>query len=311
MYRFTWILLLAAGTVTAAAAGSSAPPLEVLDSVESPGEGMNGHRIEELSGLAWDEDEQLLYAVSDTGVLHHFRVRVDNNRIAEMEVVYSAPLVAQDSTELTFNDAEDVAVINGSNGKKSDSELLIALEDGPAITRFTPQGKRIADVALPSALADKARYAKKNRRLESVAFDARHGVITAPETPLADQPEDLHTLYATGGARWSFKAFQPKNSSLKAIEIMPDGNALVLERTREKKGAPPTARLRYVDLAGCAENTTCGVTELPPASKTALENNFEGVARLSEDLVLLVTDKTAKDGEPTTFTLVALNPASL
>lgn len=312
MSRLTWILLTAFSAVAcSAAAQGPAPRLEILDSAESPVEGMSGFKIEELSGLAWDADEQLLYAVSDTGVLHHFRVRLDGNRIAQIEVVYSAQLTGQDGTELTVNDAEDVAVVHGDNDKKTDSELLIALEDGPAVARFTPQGKRIADVVLPPALADKSQYAKKNRRLESVAIDARHGVITAPETPLLGQPEDLHTLYATDGAKWSFKAFQPKDSNLKAIEALPDGNALILERTHEKKGAPFIARLRYVDLADCAEKAPCGVTELSPGSDTALEDNFEGMARVSKNLFLLVTDKTARDVEPTSFTLIAVTPASL
>ena len=312
MNRFAPILL---ATLTAAASSAAAQDpalrLDIVDSVDSPVQGMNGYKIEELSGLAWDADEQLLYAVSDTGVLHHFRIRLDGNRIAQIDVVYSAPLAWQDGTELKINDAEDVAVLNGSNGKKSDSELLIALEDGPAITRFTPQGKRIADVALPSTLADKSQYAKKNRRLESVAYDARRGIITAPEAPLAGQPENLHTLYAADGAKWSFKAFQPKRSNLKAIEMMPDGNALALERTREKKDAPFSARLRYIDFASCTENAPCGVTELSPDTGTVLENNFEGMTRLSDDLLLLVTDKTANDAEPTRFTLVALKPMFL
>lgn len=306
MDRLAWMAALLAASLTSfACAAGAAPKVEVLDSVESPAEGANGSRIEELSGLAWDADEGMLYAVSDTGVLHHFRLRLDGSRIAEIKEVYSAPLSEEDGTQLTATDAEDVTVVNGDNGRKADSELLIALEDGPAVARFTPQGKRIADVALPPPLADKARYAKKNRRLESVAFDAHRGVVTAPETPLADQPEDLHTLYAADGAEWAFKAFQPGQSNLKAVELLPDGNALVLERTREKKGAPFVARLRYVDLAGCAEKAPCGVTELPSGSE-ALANNFEGMTRLSGNLLLLVTDKTAKDGEPTSFTLVAL-----
>lgn len=307
MCRFAWIAAMMTVALTSASATSE---VKVLGSIDSPAEGMNGYRIEELSGLAWDADEKLLYAVSDRGVLHHFRIGLDGNRITQLEVVYSAALTAEDGTELTVNDAEDVAVINGSNGKESDSELLIALEDGPAIARFTPRGKRIEGITLPAPLADKTQYAKKNRRLESVTFDARYGVITASETPLLGQPEDQHTLYATDGTKWPFKAFQPDDSNLKAIEILPDGNALILERIREKKGAPFVARLRHVDLADCAGKATCSVTELSPVPAKALENNFEGMTRLSDDLLLLVTDKTAKDNEPTSFTLVAIKLAS-
>jgi hypothetical protein len=308
MHKTAKTMIVATVAITLAGPALAAPKATVLGHIDSPAEGMNGYRIEELSGLAWDADEKLLYAVSDRGVLHHFRIHLDGNRIARMEVIYSAALTGADGTELTVNDAEDVAVINGDNGRESDSELLIALEDGPAVARFTPQGKRLADVGLPAPLSDKAQYAKKNRRLESVAFDTRYGMVTAPETALLGRPEDQHTLYATGGEKWTFKAFQPEHSNLKAIEIMPDGNALVLERTREKKGAPFVGRLRYVDLAGCGERRTCSVTDYMPEPASGLANNFEGMTRLFDNLLLLVTDKTVKDGEPTSFTLLALQP---
>ncbi|CAG1008438.1 hypothetical protein RHIZO_03498 [Rhizobiaceae bacterium] len=310
MYRLAWIAALMTGALAPSHAATVTPELEVLGSFDSPAEGMNGYRIEELSGLAWDADEKLLYAVSDTGILHHFRIRLEGGRVTHIEVVHSAPLTAEDGTELAVNDAEDVAVVNGGNGKANDSELLIAIEDGPAVARFTPQGKRIANVVLPGPLADKTQYPKKNRRLESVAFDARYGVVTAPETALLGQPEDQHTLYATDGRKWSFKAFRAGDSNVKAIEIMPDGNALVLERTREAKGALFVGRLRRVDIAGCGGNETCGVTDFTPVPAAGLANNFEGMTSLGDDMLLLVTDETAKDGKPTIFTLVAFKPAS-
>lgn len=84
---------------------------------------------------------------------------------------------------------------------------------------------------------------------------------------------------------------------------MPDSNALVLKRTRETKAAPFVAWLSYVDLANCAGKASWGVTELSSGSEAALENNFEGMTRISDDLLMLVTDKTLKDGEPTWFVL--------
>jgi hypothetical protein len=157
-------------------------------------------------------------------------------------------------------------------------------------------------------LADAKQYSKKNSRLEAVAFDKRHGMLTAPERPLVGQPENLHTLYAADGTSWSFEAFQP-DSRLKAIQKLPDGNLLILERTREEKGGASTARLRYLDFAACSAKGECQLTELSAAPDEMLVNNFEGLARLSDDLFLIVTDKTRKDAEPTTFVLFKVTPA--
>ncbi|RWK31090.1 MAG: hypothetical protein EOR46_31365 [Mesorhizobium sp.] len=304
--RLAWASMLLASTAltTPSAIGAGAATLEALDSMEMPAEGANGTRIEEFSGLAWDEDEQLLYAVSDGGVLHHFSIRMDGTRIAEIQPVFSVPIAgtASEVSGGSVTNAEGLTALNDDNGKQSDTELLIAFEDGPAIVRLTPQGKRIADIPLPGPLADKKQYSKKNSRLEAVAFDKRHGMLTAPERPLKGRPDDRHTLYAEDGTTWSFAAFQP-DSRIKAIQKLPDGNLLVLERTREKKGGAPTARLRYLDFAACSADRECHLAELSAEPDAMLVNNFEGLARLSDDLFLMVTDKTKKDAESTTFVL--------
>lgn len=308
--RLAWASLLLASTALTSAVEVGAASLEVLDSMEIPVEGANGVRISELSGLAWDEDEQLLYAVSDGGVLHHFRVRVEGTRITELQPLVSVPIAATEGEVSggSVTNAEGLTALNDDNSKRSDTELLIAFEDGPAIVRFSPQGKRIADIALPGSLGDEKQYSKKNSRLEAVAFDTRHGMLTAPERPLKGQPEERHTLYAADGTTWSFKAFQP-DSRLKAIQKLPDGNLLILERTREEKGGASTARIRYLDFAACSPERECHLAELAATPDTILVNNFEGLARLSDDLFLMVTDMTKKDAEPTTFVLFKVTAA--
>lgn len=306
--RLAWssLLLASAALTTRSAVGAGPADLEVLDSMEIPAE----MTIEEFSGLAWDEDEQLLYAVSDGGVLHHFRIRIDGTRIAEIQPVFSVPIAATTSEVSggSVTNAEGLTALNGDNGKQSDTELLIAFEDGPAIVRLTPQGKRIAEIPLPGFLADEKQYSKKNSRLEAVAVDKRHGILTAPERPLVSQPEDRHMLYAVDGTTWSFGAFQP-DSRLKAIEKLPDGNLLILERTREEKGGAPTARLRYLDFAACSAKRECHLAELLAVPDAMLVSNFEGLARISDDLFLMVTDMTKKDAEPTTFVLFKVTVA--
>lgn len=300
-------LLLAAPAIGASGAGLT---LEALDRTDLPVEGTDGVPILEFSGLSWDEDEQLLYAVSDGGILHHFRLRLKGDRIAEVVPVFSAQL----STPTTkasgkpVSNAEGITTVNDNNGKSSDSELLIAFEDGPVVARFSPHGEWIADVPLPGPLADPSRYSRKNSRLEAVAFDERHGMVTAPESALLGQPEGLHTLYAADGTTWSFDAIEP-DSRLKAIQKMADGNLLILERTREGKGER-AARLRHLDLGACPAQGKCGIVDLPAAGGDMLSDNFEGLARLSDDLFLIVTDKTRKDGEPTSLVLLRISARS-
>ena len=306
MTKYLTAALLGASTLALAAPGMAQPlDLAILDSKSVPAVGPGGQSINELSGLAWDADEKLLYAVSDDGILHHFSLKLGDGKIVGIEPVLSVPLNTG-ATPVTIN-AEGLAAVSGDNGKAGDTELLVAFEDGPAIHRFRPDGTSLAAVQLPEALADPARYNEPNSRLEAVAVTSEHGIVTAPEEAMMGEPGDTHTIYGLDGKRWTFATFQPKRSNLKAIEPMPDGRLLLLERTREQKGGPSVGRLRILDPKTCGDDVPCTVENLEPGSSPLLNDNFEGVASLGGGLYLLVTDKTRKETEGK-FVLVSVKP---
>ncbi|MBA8908064.1 esterase-like activity of phytase family protein (plasmid) [Aminobacter sp. NyZ550] len=301
--HFTAALLGASALVLAAPVMAGSSELAVLDSRPAPATAPDGQSINELSGLAWDADEKLLYAVSDDGVLHHFRLEIADGRIANLEPVQSVPLRAGVAPQVV--NAEGLAVSNGNNGKQGDTQLLVAFEDGPAIHRVKPDGTVLGALQLPEALADAAKYSEANSRLEAVAIAGSLGVVTAPEEALLSEPGDTHTIHGLDGRRWSFATFQPKRSNLKAIEPMPEGRLLLIERTRQQKGAPSIGRLRVFDPNTCGEANVCAVENLDPGVSQLLTDNFEGLTGLGGDLYLLVTDKTKKEG-PASFVLVSV-----
>lgn len=305
--HFTAVLLGASTLVLATPVMAGSSELAVLDSQPAPVVAPDGQSINELSGLAWDADEKLLYAVSDDGVLHHFRLEIADGKISSLEPVLSVPLKAGATPQVV--NAEGLAVTNGDNGKQGDTELLVAFEDGPAIHRFKADGTSLGAVQLPDALADAAKYSETNSRLEAVAVAGALGVVTAPEEALLGEPGDTHTIHGIDGKRWSFATFQPKRSNLKAVEPMPDGRLLLLERTREQKGGPSVGRLRVLDPKTCGEANACAVENLDAGANVLLNDNFEGLTGLGGDLYLLVTDKTKKEG-PASFVLVSVKPGA-
>jgi hypothetical protein len=281
--------------------------LDVLDSVDLPAEAA-GQRVRELSGLAWDKDENVLYAISDRGRVHHFTVRIDGGRIAALRRTFSAELASPAGARQRVN-AEGLDVVNAANGRASDTELLVAIEDGPVLARYTPRGDYLGSLKLPDALLDAGSYQGKNERLESAAAHPRYGVLTAPEAPLRSRSDEVHTIFAMDGGEWSFATFQAKRSSLKAMEALPDGSLLILERTRDEKGGDPHARLRHVDLPNCADGTACSVTEVSPSGDVP-PGNYEGLARISDDLFLMVSDQTGGDDVPARLVLFRLRASS-
>ncbi len=262
---------------------------------------IDGVPATELSGLAWDADEKLLYAVSDQGYVYHFRLSLDGDTLAAVEPVYAARLNDKDGNLAPrdkFN-AEGLALQHAADGKPGNTVLVVAMEgDQPTVARFTPTGVALGAMTLPAAVANVETYQKKGRGLESLALDPVHGIITTPESPLESAPEGRHTLYSDG-QQWTFAAFAP-DSRLKGLAELGDGNLLVLERSDGPVKKTRVASVRRVNMAACAlECATQTLLVLPPS-----HDNFEGMTVLDDNRALLVSDNGSKSSGPTTFVLV-------
>lgn len=268
-------------------------------------EKFNDIRISELSGLAWDKDEKLLYAVSDKGKIFHFRLKLEGKEVTAIEPVYAAPLGGnEEKASHQRLDAEGLTVLNANNGKSNDTELVVVVEGvAPRIIRFNPAGAMLGEIPAPPPLDEPGNYRGSNKALESVTYDAKHGLITAPELPLANRPKDLHTIYAKD-RHWSFAAHPVKDSRLKALEMLPDGNLLVLERSFTGSTKPLVVSLRYVNLAACSVDGVCAAKDLAVFSEGL--DNFEGLTHIGNHRFLIVSDHGKKDVQHTTFMLFTL-----
>jgi hypothetical protein len=292
MKRLGLILLLVLQGVAIPARLMAAPVLEVQSSFVIPPHTVNGIKIAELSGLAWDKDEQLLYALSDKGHIFHFRLELEENRMVAAEPLYAANLTdtAGEQVKKGRRDSEGLTLLNATNGKRGDTQLVVSFEGDPRIIRFTPEGRAIKNIKLPTALRDRSAYQHGNESLESVTFHPRYGFITAPEQPLKGQPPNLHTLYSTKGQRWSFMAYPAKNSGISGLETLPNGNLLILERAWSGILNPLVVSLRYLDFKQCSKAGACEVQNLKVLSNYLLVDNFEGLTYLQGNQYLMVSD---------------------
>lgn len=286
----------AALLLPACALSAPAQTMTVHDQVEIASSPVGGVRPDELSGLAWDADEQLLYAISDKGRVFHFRLLLEGTRIRELTALHGAALTASDGTRARFN-AEGLTLIDADNGKRGDTQLLVTIENGQRLMRFTPQGRALGDVALPPPLADPDNYRGGNNGLEAVTLHLRHPLL-APQRALRGTPAQQHTLYAADGKTWSFE--RAPGGEVKAIEALTGGALLVLERP----GAGG-ARLRRVELGACAGAATpCPVADLLDPGALDAADNHEGLARLSDRLFLIVSDNGKDRARPTRLVLI-------
>ena len=309
--RHRWLLVTVIGILLSNAFGASRFNLSVehavgerymdiqlLGTVEIPDDPVGSIRVDEMSGLAWDEDEQLLYALSNRGKLFHLKPVFDNGRLVDTTVIAAFRLRTRYGKKLKkpFRDAEGLTVQQAENGKHGDSILLISFEREPKIARFDNHGYEIEQLPLPEPLNDADRYDTTNHGLEAVTVHPRYGIITTPEVPL--RGNDTITLYSLEGKRWRIPAFPVADNAIVGMETMPDGSLLLLERAFSSMLSPIIISLHKVQLADdCQINnktSTKACSRQPVAILSSSKgwdlDNFEGLARHRGNRYFMVSD---------------------
>ncbi len=278
------------------ACGQLPPAVLEIARIELPIEDDAGNKVEELSGLAWDADERLLYAVSDDGILFHIRFAGNLGPGLKAAVVKAVTL---DGGKANLRNAEGLESINGANGIKGDGRLLVAFEDGPALQVHAPDGSLVQAVAVPLPLQDAAHYQTSNDGIESVAIGDEQGVIVAPELPLLSLPLDQHTIYGSRGRTINFERMQgalAPTGRIKALSLTAGEELFVLERHRDD------ATLEYVSVirqighcrGGGAEHCTALTFADPGQSLRGLP--FEGMAFLDPATAVIAADIKKSEG---------------
>jgi len=146
----------------------------------------NNLPITEFSDIAWDEDEKLLYAVSDEGLLYHLKINIIKNKLKTVDIVFATELKNKQKQALKgkFSDAEGLVVKNGNNGKLGDSTLIISFENKPRINSYSINGNLIKKVKTVKKLGKRKYFRHNNKALESVTIHPKYGILTASELPL-------------------------------------------------------------------------------------------------------------------------------
>ena len=275
---------------------------------------IDGLRLCGLSGLAWDEDAGLLYAISDQGVLFHLRPEFDERGyLAGAQAVAAHPLQGASGNPVRppFDDAEGLTLRKGDNKIQGDTELLVSFEVKPRVVRYSPTGQWRGEEPLPATLRNPHNYREGNQALEAVTTDPRWGVLTGSETPLRNDPPGLIRIFATSGHSWLYPLGNAPGSALVAMEALPDGGLLTLERAFVSPLRPFTISLRRTQLPAP------GTAALPRVTDVAVFNtdqgwlldNFEGLTRQREWRFFMVSDDNCNSWQSTLLVQFELLPA--
>jgi hypothetical protein len=206
----------------------------LLGALRLPSTVINGAKLCGLSGLAWDEDAELLCAISDRGRLFHFKPEFDDRGfLRDVRLVQAHPLLDEAGKPLRkpYNDSEGLAILNGHNGIQDDTKLLVPFELRPRVILYDSKGRRLGEEEkIPALLKDVRNYRDSNKALEAVSVHSRWGVLVGTEIPLRKEPAGRVRIFAVDGRSWLYPLSDAPNSSLVAFEALPEGGLLTLER---------------------------------------------------------------------------------
>ncbi len=287
--------------------------IRLLGTLNLPGASVDGLTLGGLSDLAWDEDEALLYAIADTAGLFHLRPRFNDNGML-IDVELHAGHVLRDAIgrplSRPWSDAEGLTLENGANGVRGDSRLLVSFERQPRIQRHAPDGEYLGSERLPGPLATIERYASGNKGLESLVLHPTWGLLTAPEKSLRAGPRGRVPIYALNGRFWWYPLHAAPRSSLVAMEALPDGSLLTLERAFVSLVQPLIISLRRAYPAA-AGNGPIAVEDIAvmDTSEGWLLDNFEGLSHHRNGRFFMVSDDNRRALQSTLLVYFELLPS--
>jgi len=271
-------------------------------------------RPHQLSGLAWDEDQQRLYALSDDAYIVHLVPLFNNGMLSKTRLLAIYPLRDAAGAPLRGRDAdsEGLHARYTHNGERGDSELVVSFEQRPRIERYSATGVLLGGVALPPALS-RDDYAGSNQQLEAVTESSRYGLLTATERPLRSGSQNSIAIYAVNGKqRWHYPLRDRRHGAVVALEMLNEDEVLVLERRFVSFWRPLTISLSLGRLT-TAPNSLLAMTEIAhfESSRGWSLDNFEGLGRHRGRCYFMVSDDNRNPLQRTILTYIEILPLHL
>ncbi len=268
--------------------------IRFLGMLQLPNPTVDGMRFSQLSSLAWDDDDGILYAISDKGVLFHLQPVFENGALTGLKLLKALHLREADSNKPlkgTRADSEGLDILSGRNGRKGDAELIVSFERFPRIVRYRPDGYAIEESPLPAPLNDARMYQDSNKMLESVCVDSRLGILTVPESPLKGERQGVTRIFSVDGKSWVYPL--PAGNRISALECLGNNRVLVLESNFIGVLGRLEVFLKLATLspnASPAEPAPVETTVALDSGKGHQIDNFEGLARHRGNRFFLVSD---------------------
>lgn len=264
--------------------------IKILGALQIDRHTYNENQLGEFSGLAWDNDQNLLYALSDRGYLIDLLPIFNHGKLVNVELIAYHRLKDVHGKKLVhkFADSEGLALVNSNNNKLNDTELIISFERVPRIVRYNVDGDFLANIPINKALKNIQNYSSPNKSLEAITIHDKFKIITGPERPLLNSTQNTITLYSSGDTTWAFKPSNENYGSLVGLTTLPDGRLVALERIFPGILAGVSNVIHLITLT----NNRLKQKELVKIEPTDgyLNENFEGITWHKKNHFFIISD---------------------
>lgn len=270
-------------------AGTEAPKkmdIQILDQTSIAYAPKNGLPFSEISDLSYDAKNHKLYMIGDKGYFYTFNAKF-GSKIQQLD--YRSAFKIDEKSKHGNYDCEGLT-------RNQKGQLYISFEGTPRVSSISKSGYLGEDLKLTTQLKKRSNYRSSNKMFEALAWHTKYGLLTAAEYPLRSKKEKAQTIYGLNGEVWNFQAQSHTNSAVTAIEVMDDGNLLILERAYSGLSNPFVITLKKLYLEKCDKERLCQTKIL--AEFNSREgwgvNNYEGLTRVGKNRYLMVSDDNNK-----------------
>ncbi|TVU72069.1 MULTISPECIES: esterase-like activity of phytase family protein [Cobetia] len=280
------------------------PEIQWCGTLKLPGKWLDGTPVGGLSDIGWDQDESLLYAVSDRGWLHRLRLAFRHGELIGAKALKTYTL--RDETDIslqgTLSDAEGMQLLHSDNDRRGDTRLAISFEQQPRVEQFLPSGLAVHEPISPNG----ARGAAPNHGMEALALHPQYGLIAGLESTPENMSEGTTRLFTVDGKyEWTYPLASDSNSSLTAMEMLPDGDMLMLERAFSPP-FPLIISLRRAHLGDPGTQVEVRTLARLSTGEGWSLDNFEGLTRINGNRFLMISDDNFSSFQTTLLSCFAV-----
>lgn len=290
--------------------------VRILGSLELDGLVFDGLKIQEMSGLAWDKDAKLLYAITNDAHLFHLKPVFDSKgHLFDLSVKAAYKLKNPKGEPLWggFRDSEGLVFIPGDSNH-AQGRLLVSFENVHRVDQYDLMGNWLGPLPIPNDFENRHAFYNNNSGMEAIATHPLLGILTSTERPLINEPENARIIYSLDGKKkWQIPRSGVKNAAIVALESSDSGDLLVLERAYSSMFEPLVISLYRVSLddSCLVETAELCTTQLLARFDTAKGwaiDNFEGLTHLGDDHYFMISDNNKMWFQKTLLTYFSMLP---